>query len=74
MTAIEFRASYGRPRHAPRVAKGWMIRALATVREWRRRAKGRGELRRLDDRMLSDIGISRAEADFLSQIPFWRAS
>lgn len=74
MTAIEFRASYGRPRPAPRVAKGWMIRALATVREWRRRAKGRGELRRLDDRMLSDIGISRAEADFLSQIPFWRAS
>ena len=74
MTAIEFRASYGRPRRAPRVAEGRMMRALATLREWRRRAKGRGELRRLDDRMLSDIGISRAEADFLSQIPFWRAS
>ncbi|HEV2300341.1 MAG TPA: DUF1127 domain-containing protein [Stellaceae bacterium] len=73
MTAIEFRTSYGAQRQARRVPKGWMIRALGALREWRRRAKGRSELGRLDDRMLSDIGISRAEADFLSQIPFWRA-
>ena len=47
-------------------------RVLASLREWRRRAKERGELAALDDRMLADIGISRAEAEFLANKPFWR--
>ena len=45
---------------------------LTTFREWRRRAHGRAELARLDDRMLRDIGITRADAEFLSNKPFWR--
>ena len=72
MTAIEFRTSWGPRRQARRVRKGWMARALGTLREWRRRAKGRGELGRLDEAMLRDIGISRAEAEYLSRIPFWK--
>ncbi|HJU17331.1 MAG TPA: DUF1127 domain-containing protein [Stellaceae bacterium] len=47
-------------------------RALATLREWRRRSRGRADLAALDDRMLQDIGITRAEAEFLSHKPFWR--
>jgi len=47
-------------------------RVLATFREWWRRARGRAELARLDDRMLKDIGITRADAEFLSNQPFWR--
>jgi len=42
------------------------------VREWRRRARDRTSLAALDDRMLADIGITRADAEFLSSKPFWR--
>jgi uncharacterized protein YjiS (DUF1127 family) len=45
---------------------------IATVREWGRRVRGRAELAALDDRMLKDIGMTRAEAEFLSNRPFWR--
>jgi uncharacterized protein YjiS (DUF1127 family) len=45
---------------------------LGRPRQWRQRARERAELASLDDRMLADIGISRAEAQFLSGKPFWR--
>ena len=45
---------------------------VATLREWRRRTRGRAELAELDDRMLKDIGLTRADAEFLSNKPFWR--
>jgi len=45
---------------------------VATLREWRRRNLERGELAALDDRMLKDIGLTRADAEFLSNKPFWR--
>jgi uncharacterized protein YjiS (DUF1127 family) len=45
---------------------------LTTLREWRRRVRDRRELAGLDEVMLHDIGISRADADFLSRKPFWR--
>jgi uncharacterized protein YjiS (DUF1127 family) len=44
----------------------------ATFREWRRRARERGQLARLDDRMLQDIGLTRIDAEFLINKPFWR--
>jgi uncharacterized protein YjiS (DUF1127 family) len=47
-------------------------RILARLRQWRWRARNSAELAALDDRMLADIGISRAEAKFLSRKPFWR--
>ena len=46
---------------------------LATLREWRRRSHDRAELANLDTRMLRDIGLSRGDAEFLSNKPFWRA-
>jgi uncharacterized protein YjiS (DUF1127 family) len=46
--------------------------AFATLREWRRRIRGRQELARLDDRMLKDIGLTHAEREFLANKPFWR--
>jgi uncharacterized protein YjiS (DUF1127 family) len=45
---------------------------VGTMREWRRRVRERGELSALDDRMLKDIGLTRADAEFLSNKPFWR--
>jgi len=45
---------------------------LTTFREWRRRMRSRRELAGLGDVMLHDIGITRADAEFLSRKPFWR--
>jgi uncharacterized protein YjiS (DUF1127 family) len=77
MTAIHFEVprrrlgpfSHHRERKAGSNGAG---RVFATLREWRRRASGRTELARLDDRMLKDIGLTRADAEFLSNKPFWR--
>jgi uncharacterized protein YjiS (DUF1127 family) len=46
--------------------------ASATFHEWRRRSRERAELAALDDRTLKDIGLTRADAEFLSNKPFWR--
>ena len=32
----------------------------------------RDQLSRMDDRMLADIGLTRADAKYLSDKPFWR--
>jgi uncharacterized protein YjiS (DUF1127 family) len=74
MTVIPFyepRRHIGRDRH--RLAlRALADRVLATLRQWRRRAHDRTELARLDDRMLKDIGLSRGDAEFLSEKPFWQ--
>ena len=69
MSVIHWQEPLGRIRHVPRSAGS---RAVATVREWRRRVRERAELAELDDRMLKDIGLTRADAEFLSNKPFWR--
>jgi uncharacterized protein YjiS (DUF1127 family) len=55
-----------------RPARNRGTQVLAQLRQWRRWARERGELAALDDRMLADIGISRADAEFLANKPFWR--
>jgi uncharacterized protein YjiS (DUF1127 family) len=45
---------------------------VTTLREWRRRARDRAHLAELDDRMLKDIGLTRTDAEFLINKPFWR--
>jgi uncharacterized protein YjiS (DUF1127 family) len=58
---------------------GWssLVRALSTasqtIRAWRLRAATRRELSRLDDRLLKDIGITRAQAYREAVKPFWRS-
>jgi uncharacterized protein YjiS (DUF1127 family) len=62
-----------RPRQAALEALGdaahWV---MATLREWRRRISEREQLAMLDDRMLRDIGLTRGDAEFLINKPFWR--
>jgi uncharacterized protein YjiS (DUF1127 family) len=77
MTAIRFgdadRSMNQVRRHsALHSARGFAARVLEKLGRWRRRAQDRARLAALDDRMLSDIGISRAEAEFLGNRPFWR--
>jgi len=69
MTVIPFEIPYRRQRRAAGNLAG---RMLARFREWRRRARDRAELASLDNRMLRDIGLTRADAEFLSNKSFWR--
>jgi uncharacterized protein YjiS (DUF1127 family) len=76
MTTIQFEAAQRRfspvPRRERRGGTGIAGRVLATLREWRRRAHDRAELSKFDHRMLRDIGLTQADAEFLSSKPFWR--
>ena len=51
---------------------GMHFHPLTTLREWRRRAHSRHELATLSDTILHDLGISRAEALYLADKPFWK--
>jgi uncharacterized protein YjiS (DUF1127 family) len=57
---------------SPHRLSGFLSGVCAALREWRRRKNGRLELARLDERMLRDIGLTRAEADHEINKPFWR--
>ena len=46
--------------------------AARYVTLWVHRRRQRLHLKDLDDRMLKDIGLSRAEADQEARTPFWR--
>jgi uncharacterized protein YjiS (DUF1127 family) len=61
-----------RPASAPDQLRALARRLAATWHEWRRRARGRAELARLDDHALLDIGLSRSDVEFLINKPFWR--
>jgi uncharacterized protein YjiS (DUF1127 family) len=56
---------------SPHRLSGFLSGGRAALREWRRRKNGRLELARLDERMLRDIGLTRAEADHEINKPFW---
>ncbi|MBI1206939.1 MAG: DUF1127 domain-containing protein [Azospirillum sp.] len=45
---------------------------LDRLQEWHDRARERAMLRGLDDGVLKDLGISRADAELESDKPFWR--
>jgi uncharacterized protein YjiS (DUF1127 family) len=75
MSAIRFEDVGGRitrPRRSALSESKAAPRLFGALREWRRRSKGRAQLATLNDRMLADIGISRADAEFLANKPFWR--
>jgi uncharacterized protein YjiS (DUF1127 family) len=74
MRAIVFTEAKMRLRRTPwrrslQQAIDW---AIALIREWRRRSRGRVDLSRLDERMLRDIGVTRVEAWREFNKPFWR--
>ena len=55
-------------------ATGRLVGALLTELErWRARHRQRHALLRLDDHLLADIGLTRAEAEAEARKPFWRA-
>ncbi len=50
-----------------------VIMALRVVSVWRERARQRRALASLDDHLLRDVGLSRAEVVREARKPFWRA-
>ena len=48
------------------------LRFIETVREWRRRSHSRRELLMLDERDLCDVRLTRCDATFEANKPFWR--
>lgn len=48
------------------------MQAGTTVRMWRHRALYRHHLRGLDDHLLSDLGLTRAQAEREAARPFWQ--
>ena len=56
-------------RRLPKAAGSLVVQVL---REWRRRSRDRAQLALLDDRMLRDIGITRADVVTEINKPFWR--
>ena len=48
-------------------------RLLATVTAWQQRYELRRRLLEMEDRLLDDIGMSRAQARLEADKPFWRA-
>jgi uncharacterized protein YjiS (DUF1127 family) len=46
--------------------------AVWIVLEWRERSRSRRALERLDDHLLRDVGLSRADAWQESRKPFWK--
>lgn len=55
-----------------RDAAGGLARAVSLVHAWQERAAMRYRLMELDERMLKDIGLSRADALSEGEKPFWR--
>jgi uncharacterized protein YjiS (DUF1127 family) len=47
--------------------------ACRVLSTWQERAQGRRALSRLDDHLLRDIGLSRADVERELMKPFWRA-
>ncbi len=65
------------PRAARLPITAVLLRAITagmdTLYEWQRRFSDRHHLQTLDDRLLADIGLSRADVNSESQKPFWQA-
>jgi uncharacterized protein YjiS (DUF1127 family) len=64
-----------RHRHEPWNAQALhsaLSRIVDAILTWRERAQMRRRLLSLDDRMLKDIGITRAEAHGEAEKPFWQ--
>jgi uncharacterized protein YjiS (DUF1127 family) len=77
MTAIHFDGAREHVAGIGRRSLGQRVRdtvsaAFEALPAWHRRARDRSQLLTLDKRMLADIGITRAEAEYLGNKPFWR--
>ncbi|HUL08500.1 MAG TPA: DUF1127 domain-containing protein [Candidatus Acidoferrum sp.] len=60
------------PRHHPGPMGAVVLLVADLVSTWYLRVRERRHLRALDDHMLKDIGVTRADVEFEVQKHFWR--
>lgn len=65
--------SAARSREASSLVRGILARGLDLVVTWLQRDRDRRTLQALDDRLLRDMGISRADVEHEVAKPFWRS-
>ena len=79
MPIVELRFTRARPRRGPAkafAAQAWvrrLRRAVQLLQLWRERARQRRQLQCLNDRMLRDIGLTRADVFAEASKPFWQS-
>lgn len=56
----------------PDARHGLFTRVIETLLLWQTRAMQRRRLQELDDRLLRDVGLSRADVEHEAAKPFWR--
>ncbi|MCB2102533.1 MAG: DUF1127 domain-containing protein [Rhodobacterales bacterium] len=71
-TCVDPRMISNRAAPARHRGLGGLLGLVERVQVWQDRIRQRRLLARLDDRMLSDIGIGRADVDHEIDKPFWR--
>jgi uncharacterized protein YjiS (DUF1127 family) len=73
ISTAPYRPAIARPARGKAMTPIRLIRALlARLRYWHRRSIQRAELAALDDRMLKDIGLTRADVQREINKPFWQ--
>ena len=71
-TRLTFPHPLPRSYRAAGPARGLLARAIATLRLWRQRSRGRRALLQLDYRDMRDIGATAADVYWEASQPFWR--
>jgi uncharacterized protein YjiS (DUF1127 family) len=73
--SLHYDSLTGFARHTALAATEWVGQVLprgwVTLETWYKRASQRRQLRELDDRLLQDIGVSRADAWREGRKHFW---
>lgn len=73
-TSRPFPIAFADPPSAPRIGRRPIVlRMFDALSRWQDWARQRHQLAGLDDHLLKDIGLSRADAARESAKPFWRA-
>jgi uncharacterized protein YjiS (DUF1127 family) len=49
----------------------WLLYVVRLLREWHERSRQRSDLRMLDDRLLQDVGLTRADVESEARKWFW---
>lgn len=66
-------AAFQRPEPLAEATRSGLMSAMTTLLVWRERTRQRRELAALDDRMLTDLGLTRAAVEDEAGKPFWRS-